>query len=65
MTLNMSDAPFSAANVLKLVNEERAKALSVRDTGVDFLFRTSFFMEQLEFNLSFGYQRGEIHFENI
>lgn len=31
MTLNMSDAPFSAANVLKLVNEERAKALSVRE----------------------------------
>jgi hypothetical protein len=33
-------------------------------TGIDFLFRTSFFKEQLELNLNFAYQRGEIGFEN-
>ena len=31
MTLNTSDAPFSASSILKLVTDERAKALSVRE----------------------------------
>ena len=34
-------------------------------SGVDFLFRTSFFMEKLELNLNFGYQKGQIAFQNI
>jgi len=34
-------------------------------TGIDFLFRTSFFKEKLEINLNFTYQRGEIGFENV
>ena len=34
-------------------------------SGVDFLFRTSFFMERLELNLNFGYQKGQIAFQNI
>lgn len=34
-------------------------------SGVDFLFRTSFFMEKLELNLNFGYQKGQIAFQNV
>lgn len=34
-------------------------------TGTDLLFRTSFFKERLELNLNFGYQKGQIAFQNI
>jgi hypothetical protein len=34
-------------------------------SGIDFMFRTSYFKEQLELNLSFGYQKGQIAFQNI
>jgi hypothetical protein len=34
-------------------------------TGINFLFRTSFFKEQLEINLNFTYQNAEIAFQNI
>jgi hypothetical protein len=33
--------------------------------GVDFLFRTSFFKEKLEFNLNLAYQNEQISFQNI
>ena len=33
--------------------------------GVDFLFRTSFFNEKLEFNLNLAYQNEQISFQNI
>ena len=33
--------------------------------GVDFLFRTSFFKENLEFNLNLAYQNEQISFQNI
>ena len=33
--------------------------------GVDFLFRTSFFKEKLEFNLNLAYQNEQISFKNI
>ena len=33
--------------------------------GIDLLFRTSFFKERLELNLNFGYQKGQIAFQNI
>ena len=33
--------------------------------GIDLLFRTSFFKERLELNLHFGYQKGQIAFQNI
>jgi hypothetical protein len=36
-----------------------------QSTGINFLFRTSFFKEQLEINLNFTYQNTEIGFENI
>jgi len=35
------------------------------NTGVDLLFRTSYFKERLEVNLNFGYQKSEIAFQNI
>ncbi len=35
-----------------------------QSTGIDILFRTSFFEEQLEFNLNLGYQNTEIGFQN-
>jgi hypothetical protein len=34
-------------------------------TGINFLFRTSFFKEQLELNMNFTYQNAEIGFQNI
>ena len=34
-------------------------------TGINFLFRTSFFKEQLEINMNFTYQNAEIGFQNI
>ena len=34
-------------------------------TGVDMLFRTSFLLEKLEFNVNFGFQQGQIAFQNI
>lgn len=34
-------------------------------TGINFLFRTSFFKEQLELNMNFTYQNTEIAFQNI
>jgi hypothetical protein len=33
--------------------------------GADFLFRTSFFQEKLEFNLNFSYQNEQVSFQNI
>ena len=33
--------------------------------GIDFLFRTSFFKENLEFNLNLAYQNEQISFQNI
>lgn len=36
-----------------------------QSTGIEFLFRTSFFDEKLELNLNFAYQRSEIGFQNI
>ena len=34
-------------------------------TGLDLMFRSSFFKEKLEFNINFSYQRDQIAFKNI
>jgi len=68
-----SESPYSVGNgvyqfetSLFFRKVERLPTFSRPElTGVDFLFRTSFFKEKLELNLNFGYQKGQIAFQNI